>query len=67
MLHHFVPYLDAHADIDRAGTVGDMMLGADVFQPVRAAPSGCYYRMFRIDFAFHFSVGDVYALADIAL
>ena len=37
LFHDLVAALHAHADIDRAGLVGDAVLGAELFQPVRAA------------------------------
>ena len=39
-LHDFVAALDPHADVDGAGLVGDVVLGAEFFQPVGAAAAG---------------------------
>ena len=40
LLHDLVAALDADADVDGAGLVGNVMLGADLLQPVRTAAAG---------------------------
>ena len=42
LFHDLVAAFDAHADIDRAGLMGDAMLSADFFQPIRAAATRCH-------------------------
>ena len=39
-LHDLVAHLDAHADVDGAGRVGDVVARAELVEPVRAAAAG---------------------------
>ena len=39
-LHDLVATLDAHADVHRAGRMGDVVLRAQLFEPIRAAAAG---------------------------
>ena len=50
LLHDLVSALDAHADIDRSGLVGNAVLGADFFQPVRTAAARRHDGVLRADF-----------------
>ena len=42
-LHHFVAHLYPHADIHRAGLMGDAVGGAKLFQPIRAPAAGGHH------------------------
>ena len=49
LFHHLIAALHPHADVHRAGLVGDVVLGAQLFQPVGAAASGADHHRVRID------------------
>ncbi len=49
-LHDLVAALHAHADVDGARQMGDVMLGANALQPVRAAASGGDHGAVGVDF-----------------
>ena len=44
ILNDFIPDLHAHTDIDCARLMRDVMLIAQLFQPVRTASAGCVWR-----------------------
>ena len=67
LLHDLVSYLDAHADIDCAGLMGDIMLSAELFEPVRAAAPCRYYGVLREYLYVLLALADIDALAAVAV
>ena len=57
-LHDLIAHLDAHTDIHGAGLVGDAVLGAERFKPVRTAAARGDDRAPGFDLALLFAVGD---------
>ena len=63
-LHDLVAHLYPHADIHRAGLMGDAVLGAQVLQPVRPPASRGDDRVAAADLPLLFAVGDLDAQTD---
>ena len=60
-VHHFhdlVADLHPDADVHRTGRVGDVMLGAQLLQPIRAPAAGGYHGVSGIDIQYVFPVGN---------
>ena len=67
LLHDLVSYLNAHADVDCAGLMRDIMLSAELFEPVRAAASGRDDRVIRENLYVLVALADIDTLALVAL
>ena len=66
-LHDFVPYLDAHADVNGARLVCDFVARAQLFKPFRASSSGRHDNVGAVKHLLLAAVRDDNALADAVL
>ena len=66
--HNLVAHFDSHADVDDARCVRDVVFGAHLFKPVRAASARCDNGFVRKDFLFvaALAVFDIHAFALVA-
>ena len=66
-LHDLVADLHPDADVHGAGGVGDVVLGAELLQPVGAPAAGGHHGVLGVDLQVGLAVGDGHALADLVL
>ena len=64
LLHDLVAALNTDADVNGAGLVGNVVLGADLFQPVRTAAARGNNDLLGVDFADAVLLAQADALAD---
>ena len=66
-LHDLVADLHANADVHSTGCVGDVVLRAELFQPVRAPAAGGHHGVLGVNFQIDLAVGHGNAPADVLL
>ena len=64
-LHDLIADLHPDADIHSAGGVGDVVLGAELLQPVGTPAAGGHHGVLGVDLHVHLAVGHGNALADV--
>ena len=65
--HDLIADLYTDTDVDGAGSVGNVVLGAELLQPVRAAAARGHYSVLGVDLQLFFAIADRDALADLIL
>ena len=66
-LHDLIADLHTDTDIHSAGGVGDVVLGAELFQPVGTPAAGGHHGVLGVDLHVHLAVGHGNAPADVLL
>ena len=64
-LHDLIAHLHTDTDIHSAGGVSDVVLGAELFQPVGTPAAGGHHGVLGVDLHVHLAVGHGNALADV--
>ena len=64
LLHDLVAHLDAHADVDRSRVVSNVVLGAEMLEPVGAAATRRDDGMLCFHVIFDLAVGDARSATD---